>query len=140
MNWNLLLPLLVTTTVASVGWIIAHRFEAVRDQKNKRREIRLGFLIEAYRRFEAAARCGIQDSEVADNLESAIVDVQLLGTADQSKEAKDLAQAIKSSNSPACAASLLYLLREDLRRELNLEPLGKDLIHFKLRVTGQQKQ
>ena len=49
MNWNLLFPLLVTTIVALAGWWIAHSLSASRDQRNKRREVRLGFLLEAFR-------------------------------------------------------------------------------------------
>ena len=140
MNWELLLPLLVTTAAAIVGWIVVHRLAAARDQRNKRREVRLGFLLEAYRRLEAGASRGpIHDSKFADGFESAIADIQLLGTTEQSKMAKDLACAIASVSPDASAGSLLLSLRNDLRRELNLEPLGEAPIHFRLQRAGQQR-
>ena len=139
MNWNLLLPLLVTTAGAIVGWIAAHRLAAARDQQNKRREVRLGFLLEAYRRLEAsAARGPIHDSKFADGFESAIADIQLLGTTEQSRMAKALAHAIASDTPDASASSLLLSLRDDLRRGLNLEPLGETPIHLRLQRAGQQ--
>ena len=49
MNWQLLIPLLITTVVAVVGWLIAHALAAARDRANKRREMRVAVLIEAYR-------------------------------------------------------------------------------------------
>ena len=133
MNWGLLLPLLITTAVATVGWIVAHRLAAARDQRNKGREVRLSFLLEAYRRLEAGASRGpIHDSKFADGFESAIADIQLLGTTEQSKMAKDLAYAIASGSPDASTGSLLLSLRDDLRRELNIEPLGEAPIHFRL--------
>ena len=139
MNWNLLLPLLVTTVVAIFGWIIAHRLAAERDQRNKRREVRLGFLLDAYRRLEAGASRGpIHGTKFADGFESAIADVQLLGTPKQSVMARDLALAIASRAPDASAGPLLLSLRDELRKELDLEVLGGGPIHFRLKEAGQQ--
>ena len=138
MNWNLLLPLLVTTAVVIVGWIVAHRLTAARDQRNKRRDIRLSFLLEAYRRLEASSSRGpIHDSKYADGFESAIADIQLLGTMEQNEMAKDLASAIASGSSDATANALLLSLRDDLRRELDLEPLGEAPIYLRFQRTGR---
>lgn len=80
MKFELLVPLLITTTVAILGWIVAHRLEVERDQRNKRREVRLRFLLDAYRRLEAGASRGpIHETKFADGFESAIADIQLLG-------------------------------------------------------------
>jgi len=139
MNWDLLLPLLVTTTLAIGGWIAAHWFSAARDQRNKRREVRLGFLLKAYRRLEAGASRGpIHDSAHGAGFESAIADIQLLGTTDQSRMAKDLAHAVASQSPDASAGPLLLSLRDELRRELNLETLGEAPVHFRLRDAGEQ--
>ena len=47
MGWSLMIPLLV----AVLGWFIAHRLAAARDRANKRREVQVSYLIEAFRRL-----------------------------------------------------------------------------------------
>jgi hypothetical protein len=140
MNWNLLLPLLVTTLVAILGWIIAHRFATGRDQRNKRRDVRVSFLLDAYRRLEAGASRGpIHDSKFADGFESAIADIQLLGTTEQSRIARELAVAIASHAAGASAGPLLVSLRDELRRELDLGPLRESPIQFRFQKADQQQ-
>lgn len=41
--------------VVMIGWFVAHQFSVSRDRQNKRRDLRVQFLLEAYRRLEAAA-------------------------------------------------------------------------------------
>jgi hypothetical protein len=47
MNTEVLIPLLLTTCVAVAGWYAAHRLPARRNLANKRRELRVQYLIEA---------------------------------------------------------------------------------------------
>jgi hypothetical protein len=78
MNWQLLLPLIVTTIIAVFGWEIAHVLTRKREQANKHRDIRLQYLIEAYRQLgDAAARHPSPAPESARGLESALADIQL---------------------------------------------------------------
>ena len=81
-NWGLLLPLLVTSVVAVFGWIVGHRLNAERDLHNKRVELRIKFLLEAYRKLEASIEQEI-NRENLNVLESAISDIQLLGSPEQ---------------------------------------------------------
>nr|VFK01759.1 MAG: hypothetical protein BECKH772A_GA0070896_102397 [Candidatus Kentron sp. H]VFK01855.1 MAG: hypothetical protein BECKH772B_GA0070898_102497 [Candidatus Kentron sp. H]VFK05166.1 MAG: hypothetical protein BECKH772C_GA0070978_102432 [Candidatus Kentron sp. H] len=55
MDWKLL-SLLGTVIVAFSGWFVVHVLNASRDRRNKRREIRVKYLIEAYRNLESAAQ------------------------------------------------------------------------------------
>jgi hypothetical protein len=81
MNWELLVPLLITTVVAVVGWFSGHSLSASRDRANKHRDIRLEYLIEAYRRLENAGGRDLPSSpEQSRDLESAIADIQLFGS------------------------------------------------------------
>ena len=41
--------------MAVIGWFAAHQFNSYRDRVTKRRELRIQYLLEAYRRLEAAA-------------------------------------------------------------------------------------
>ena len=139
MNWQLLIPLLVTTIVAVLGWLAGHALHLSRDRKNKRREIRVQYLIEAYRRLEAGTcRGAIHGTKIGDEFESAIADIQLFGTDNQVRMAKELAAAIAEHKSEASAGSLLLSLRDVLRSELDLGELNEEPVHFRLAPKGQQ--
>ena len=132
MNWQLLIPLLVTTCLAMTGWIVVHHLSRRRDIQNKRREIRVKYLINAYRNIEAGAeRPGGSDQPgFGRPFESAIADVLLFGNLDQIQKAKELALDI-SAKKKGITAPLLYLLRDDLRKELGLMPTDEELVYFR---------
>lgn len=137
MNWQLLIPLLVTTSVAICGWLVGHWFNARRDQQNKRREVRVKYLIDAYQHLETAScRELIHGSEFAKGFESAIADIQLFGTNGQVQMAKALAEAI-ANRQVADSGPLLSSLRTDLRCELNLGPLNEAPKFLRLYNSGQ---
>jgi len=138
MNWQLLIPLLTTTGVAILGWCVGHALNARRDRINKRREVRVQYLIEAYRRLEAGAcRGAIHATEFGTGFESAIADVQLFGTAEQARLARAMAVAIATRQENASAGPLLLSLRDALRRELGLGALQEEPFHFRLGPQGQ---
>ena len=56
MDWKLLFPHLGTVIVVFIGWFVVHLLNAYRDRSNKRREIRVQYLIEAYQNLESAAQ------------------------------------------------------------------------------------
>lgn len=74
------LKFLVPAIVAVVGWFMAHQFNSYRDRVNKRRELRIQYLLEAYRRLESAANRPNKTEKQALDFESAVADIQLLGT------------------------------------------------------------
>ena len=122
-----------------VGWWVGHAFNSSRDRKNKRREVRVQYLIEAYRQLEAGTCRGpIDQTEFGRGFESAIADIQLFGTDDQARMAKALATAIATRQENASAGPLLISLRDALRSELGLGALREEPIHFRLRPEGQQ--
>lgn len=120
-NPDLLVSLLVTTLVAIVGWFAAHRLAAARDRANKRREHRVSFLIDAYRRLEFASRRE-HDSETVKALESALADIQLMGSPEQVAMIPDYLTAL-NANPTTDPGPLLESLRKDLRQELKLRAL-----------------
>jgi uncharacterized protein YjaG (DUF416 family) len=54
-NAPLLLSLIVTATLAITGWYVLHRLSLNRDEANKRRDLRVQYLLEAYRKLENAS-------------------------------------------------------------------------------------
>ena len=137
MNWNLLLPLVVTTVIATVGWIVVHTLAVKQDVEKKRREIRLNFLLGAYRKLENSVLRGPmhEDRAMALDFEASVADIQLLGTVEQSQLARNLALAIGEQDPEASASRLLHSIRDELRKELRLEELNDGPVHIRF-VTG----
>jgi len=123
MDWKLFAQLFVTFIVAALGWWAAHALSARRDLANKRRKLRVSYLFEAYRRLEGAANPSDPKSKRT-QLESAVADIQLLGSPSQVKMASEFAKAISGSGQ-AHLDSLLADLRQSLRSELELEPVDE---------------
>ena len=117
MNWGLLLPLLITTFTAVGGWLVVHRMAAKRDQLNKRRDLRIQYLIDAYRKLESVSNRDESSPEWAERLESAIADIQLFGSTGQVAMAKEFASDMAAERA-ASPDELLKDLRKDLRQEL----------------------
>ena len=133
-NWEVLFPLLITTFVAIVGWYVAHHQSVIRDRKNKQRDVQVQYLIEAYRRLESAgSRSAREMDRYGHDFESAIADIQLFGTVDQARMAKDLVTAIAEKRPDASTGPLLLSLRDDLRRELNLDHVKEEPVHFRVK-------
>lgn len=129
MNWQLLGPLLITTAVAVGGWFVGHVLTARRDRANKRREQRIGFLIEAYRRLEACSQ-RVAPSDTA-KLESAVADIQLFGSPHQVELVQRFASDFAAQGGSSLDA-LLRDLRRDLRAELRLESVPDSILHLRI--------
>jgi len=125
MTWQPLIPL----ASAVVGGLVVHLLSGRRDRANKRKEQRVTYLIEAYRRLE---ECSQQFGVAArGKLESAVADIQLFGTPRQ----VDLVQRFASDFAAKGNASLDELLadlRTDLRAELNLEAVPENVVHLRI--------
>jgi len=120
MNWPLLLPLVISTVVAILGWYAGNLLNSWRDTKNKRREVRIPYLITAYRIL--VKRCDLPPGEHLElglEIESALSDIQLFGTAEQIREAKRFAEA-EEKKILIPMNDLLNTFRNDLRGELGL--------------------
>ena len=112
---NLLVPLLTAAVVAVLGFLFSLRISRL----SKRRDLRVQYLIEAYRRLETVSNrheLGEQDVQA---LESAIADIQLFGSAAQVELAARFAKSFADSKT-ATLDELLSDLRSDLRQELAL--------------------
>lgn len=121
--------LFVPAAVAILGWFAAHQFNAYRDRVNKRRELRVKYLLEAYQRLEFAANRPEQGKEEQDKFESAVADIQLLGTKSQIDELK---KYVKEHNAGGSSINpLLEILRSHLRRELGLATDVEKIVLFR---------
>ena len=137
MNWSLLAPLVTTTFLAMAGWFVAHRLSTARDRENKKRDLRLQYLIEAYRRLEAAGnRPRGLDTGIA--FESAIADNQLFGTLDQVRLARRFALDF-ARDGTAQLDPLLDSLRQDLSAELRLAQVPESITYLRILHDGHAK-
>lgn len=130
-----LLPSCIAAVVVVVGWYVVHYLSARRDQTNKRRDLRVQYLIEAYRRLEYAGNRPMTE-EIAPEFERAVADIQLFGTPKQVELAQEFAVGFAQKGTHPLDP-LLNELRKELRKELELEPV-KPTIKY-LRITFDQK-
>jgi len=118
MNWQLLVPLLVTTTLGLIGWFAVHRLSAARDRANKQRDLRAAFLIESYRAIAGISHCSITPDN-APAIAKAFFDIQLFGTPLLIDLAHKVAIATVHKET-AELDELLSCLRSELRDALGL--------------------
>lgn len=130
-NWEILTSALVVV----VGWFAANWLASKRDTKIKKREVRVEYLLTAYRGIESAAQRELTEEQMF-RLESAIGDVQLLGNETQLKA---LAELISSGESDF--TKLLGEIRDDLRSELELKKSKSKLLFYRMscrKYSGEQ--
>jgi hypothetical protein len=130
---NCLASLLVgvpAVLVAVVGWYAVHRFSASRDRWNRRHDMITQYLVEAYRRLELAAHRPNKTEEQDIAFESALADIQLLGSVGEIAIAVRFMEAYKAADGGAIDP-LLRVLRDDLRKELRLPVVDRSPLIFR---------
>jgi hypothetical protein len=110
---------LIGAAIVAVGWRVTHRYEMERVRAAKRRELKVHYLIDAFRQLEYVSNRPI-GPETAPDFEKAIADIQLFGTASQVELAQQCAAGM-AQNGTHPLDDLLADLRQSLREELDLE-------------------
>jgi hypothetical protein len=100
-----------------------------RDLTGERRKLRVTYLLEAYRRLEGASNRDDPNGRRPD-LESAVADIQLLGSPGQVSRARQFATDMARDRS-ASLDELLFDLRQSLRSELELEPVSDKVVFLR---------
>ena len=112
--------------------VLTHRFTSRRDHANRRSEMRIQFLLGAYRSLADASNRGLQgNTSDSRRFEQAVEDIQLLGSTAQAEKARELAQEMASEGG-ASTDDLLRTLRDDLRQELGLPALPDPPVHLRI--------
>ena len=130
MKWSPVAQVIVVSLVALSGWFVVHKLNVTRDEGAKRREIRVQYLLEAYRNLERSANRTQRSDRLT--FESAIADIQLLGSPEQVELAQSVGESL-AAHGTVRVNDLLESLREDLRAELHLERVvpGIKAVRFK---------
>jgi hypothetical protein len=105
--------------LAVAGAILGRVFGVRSESENRRRELRVNVLVEAWRNIERAAmRAGAEEMR---GLERALADIQLFGTPAQVEHAASVARSMNERRrTKGQVGDLLEALRLELRTELRL--------------------
>jgi len=125
--------IILSSLLVILGWGITHYLALKKSAKDKKREVIIEYLINAWRTLENASNRF--DNSLNAKLETAIADIQLLGTQKQIELAQQLADQITQTSGDAL--ELLMQLREDLRKELGLSSVKRDLKILRLCVPSR---
>jgi type II secretory pathway component PulK len=112
-----------------ISWFVIHRLSRSRDRHNKKRDIRVGYLIDAFRQIEKASNRDEFEHQVL--LESALADIQLFGSLEQIRLVKTLTDEFVNTK-VFNANALLTSLRNDLRSELGLKQTDERWIFLRM--------
>jgi hypothetical protein len=134
-----MLTLLIPTAVAIVSWFMGSWLSVKRDRANKRRDLRVQYLIEAYRCLATATERKETNADYFAVLDSAIVDVQLFGSAEQIAAAQKFAKQLAEQRM-APLSELLASLRDDLREELKSERVGGPIVVLRPTFDTKEKK
>jgi len=116
------LAAIITALTVIFGWFAIFLLKSWADLANKKREIRIDYLLKAYRCISSSAvRKTTPEQQYL--LESAIEDVQLLGN----KGSIEVISRLEKAD----FRQLLELIRTDLRKELNLRKVVIPIRHFR---------
>ena len=140
MDIEKLLPLLITVVFTLSGWVIVHRFTSKRDLENKKRETKIALITDVYRSI-SLFRSNSEESELS--LINALTLLQCFGSESQC----DMVQTtLKSIADPKSAdivglGDILTSLREDFRKELDLDPISGPIpVVRRTKITPQLKK
>jgi hypothetical protein len=124
MEWEII----ISSLLIIFGWFIVNWLSSKREFNNKRREVRIQYLIEAYRSIASAAnRKEKTTDEQKLKIESAIEDIQLLGNSKQLQALKNMID-----NDDNNFTEMLEVLRADLRKELKLNKIQYPLKFYRI--------
>jgi hypothetical protein len=136
MEWaKILVPTLLAPLIGAVvvvyGWRKSHQLAAERDQRNKRRELRLSAMLDAYRALASSVHRPDSDfGNAIVEVEKALQSIQLLGTPAQIALVQRLLQEF-GRNGTTDFEPVLLELRTSLREDLALEPVTGRLLFLR---------
>lgn len=128
-------PFLVSVVSSSLvsavaGLLIGNWLTLRRDRKVRLQEQRIQYLIDAYRAF-AKANHHPRLYEVADDLEQAVADVQLLGSPALISLVHKFAHDLGNTQA-AELNELLATIRDNLRSELGERPISGPMVYLRI--------
>jgi hypothetical protein len=131
--------LLITSVVTIMGFFIVGQINAYNDKTNKLREVKINYLIDAYTKLANGSQRPINAASYHRDFELAVSQIQLFGSAPElSALDKALENSRDISNQDTLKLnvdSVLITLRNSLRREMDLDPIDKNVEWFRFDET-----
>lgn len=125
---------------AALTAVLAHRFTSRRDLSNRRSQMRIQYLLTAYRNVADTAFRDLEGShQDARAFEEGLSDIQLLGSRPQAEMARHIALQMGSAGE-ADLDDLLLSLRNELREVLGLERLQGNPVHTRVVLRGESRE
>ena len=131
-SFSLWIPLASAVVGGLVVAFFNHFFTKRRDFENEKRKIRIQYLIEAYRRLENFVDKQNQSEQIEGEFESAVADIQLLGTKTQVDVTLNLLRGLLQGGNTNLDV-VLRELRDELRKALGLEEISEPVLVFRFR-------
>ena len=132
-----LLPLVITVTIAVAGWIVGHYLTSKRDRRNHLLDLRTKYLMEVYRKLERAVGNDVNE-EIVNDLETALADLQLLGSVEQVERACIMIKKFSGNQPRLELGDILSELRKSIRRDLNLDTVDNQIEHLRITVANSK--
>lgn len=131
-NWSLLITSIVTIT----GWGIGSYLNSKRDRENKLLDIKLNYLIDAYRKLANSSQRTTNYEYFKFDMESAISDIQLFGSKEQIELLNNAIIDLNKYNAGLDVDPILNSLRNDLRKEINLDTINSSVNWIRVSEAG----
>jgi hypothetical protein len=124
LDLNEMLIVIGTVFAAILAAYLGHYLSVRRDRQYRRDERQTEYLIDTWRRLVDASFDPLMKKSDVRKLNAALSDVQLFGTAEQANLAARIVEEASTSKG-ASGNELVELMRDDLRKMLNLDALGE---------------
>jgi len=132
------LKILITIILAVIGWVVGYYFTTRKDINQKRRDLSIEHLINAYRILTNEISHRKETKENNTQLENILSDIQLFGSEEQVQLAKDLANTV-ASGGEFQLDPLINSLRNDLRKMIGLKKIKGNVKWLRYNNELQQK-
>jgi len=133
---ELLIPLIITSVITISGWGFISYLNSERDKENKLREIKLTYLIDAYKKLAYSSQRTTNMQHFQFDMESAISDIQLFGSDEQIQKVNVALDQLKKDNRGLRVDEILTDLRNSLRQEINLSPIDSNVKWVRFNEVG----
>ncbi len=130
--------ILITIILAVIGWVVGYYFTTRKDINQKRRDLSIEHLINAYRILTNEISHRKETKENNTQLENILSDIQLFGSEEQVQLAKDLANTV-ASGGEFQLDPLINSLRNDLRKMIGLKKIKGNVKWLRYNNELQQK-
>jgi len=130
------IKLFMTAGMIIIGWWVVQLLTYRRERQNKRDDKRIEYMISVFEdlnEFRAKANV-LEIAEATDFLMRILSKIELYGNQKQIEKMRELASGISDNKCDVSSSwSLIAMLRDDLRNELNLDKMSGSVATFYLK-------